>query len=254
MLPFQPLTRVAGNFDPATLTGTVDGAYWAQVLNTRLGLPAGTITQGEPYSFAGCSSNAACVFPVDRRRLCEHSAGSLVRTIRQHPSVHSGADSPGDSQNYSNNSQRNIRQRQQIRGTGGFQQPEEPETGRGITTWTIRTSDSALAGFATVPGFPTSTPSRAQQFVMSNTKTLGATAVNEARISFFRNVLHKDNPAASFAGLSSLGFVTGAGTLGIIPLAGYKEYVPQIQFQQLWAEHWRAHAEYVSTQHHIHDI
>src|SRR5882762_9776641 len=25
-----------GNFDPTTLTGTVDGAYWAQVLNTRL--------------------------------------------------------------------------------------------------------------------------------------------------------------------------------------------------------------------------
>src|SRR5499425_1213522 len=28
-----------GNFDPATLTGTVDGGYWADVLNTRLGLP-----------------------------------------------------------------------------------------------------------------------------------------------------------------------------------------------------------------------
>jgi hypothetical protein len=54
--------------------------------------------------------------------------------------------------------------------------------------------------------------------------------VNEARISLFRNVLHKDNPAASFASLSSLGFITGAGTLGIVPLAGYKEYVPQIQF------------------------
>ena len=57
---------------------------------------------------------------------------------------------------------------------------------------------------------------------MSNTKPLGATAVNEARISFFRTVLHKDNPAASFANLSALGFVTGAGTLGIVPLAGYK--------------------------------
>src|SRR6201987_2104916 len=42
-----------GNFDPATLTGTVDGGYWAQVLNTRLGLPAGTIKLNEPYSFVG---------------------------------------------------------------------------------------------------------------------------------------------------------------------------------------------------------
>ena len=36
---------------------------------------------------------------------------------------------------------------------------------------------------------------------MSNTKTLGATAVNEARFSFFRTALHKDNPAGSFARL-----------------------------------------------------
>jgi TonB dependent receptor len=68
---------------------------------------------------------------------------------------------------------------------------------------------------------------------MSNAKTVGSTAVNEARISFFRTVLHKDNPAGSFADLSSLGFVTGAGTLGIIPLAGYKQYVPQISLHTL---------------------
>jgi hypothetical protein len=84
--------------------------------------------------------------------------------------------------------------------------------------------ESGLAGFATVPGFPTVTPSRAQEFVMSNTKTVGATAVNEARISFFRTAVNKDNPAGSFADLSSLGFITGPGTLGIIPLAGYKQY------------------------------
>ncbi len=65
---------------------------------------------------------------------------------------------------------------------------------------------------------------------MSNTKTIGATAVNEARISFFRTALHKDQPTASFADLSSLGFVTGAGTLGIVPLAGYPQYVPQTSF------------------------
>jgi hypothetical protein len=81
-----------------------------------------------------------------------------------------------------------------------------------------------------VPGFATVTPSRAQQFVMSNTKNFGATAVNEARISVFRTVLHLDNPAASFASLSSLGFVTGPGTLGIIPSTTSPQYVPQVQF------------------------
>lgn len=65
---------------------------------------------------------------------------------------------------------------------------------------------------------------------MSNTKTFGATAVNEARLSVFRTVLHLANPAASFASLSSLGFVTGPGTLGIIPSTTSPEYVPQISF------------------------
>src|SRR5712664_2035385 len=52
-----------GNFDPSTLTGTVDGGYWANVLNTRLGLPAGTIFLNEPYSFVGCANTSQCVFP-----------------------------------------------------------------------------------------------------------------------------------------------------------------------------------------------
>src|SRR5882762_196430 len=65
---------------------------------------------------------------------------------------------------------------------------------------------------------------------MSNTKNFGATAVNEARLSIFRTVLHLDNPAASLASLSSLGFVTGPGTLGIIPSTTSPQYVPQIQF------------------------
>jgi len=68
---------------------------------------------------------------------------------------------------------------------------------------------------------------------MSNTKTLGSTAVNEARVSFFRTALHKDNPAGAFPTLSSLGFITGPGTLGIIPLAGYKEYAPQISMSNI---------------------
>ena len=83
-----------------------------------------------------------------------------------------------------------------------------------------------------MPGFPAQTPTRAQEFVISNTKTLGPTAVNEARLTFFRTATHLDNPTGGKATLSSLGFVTGAGTLGIIPDAypGYPEYVPQVYF------------------------
>ena len=41
--------------------------------------------------------------------------------------------------------------------------------------------------------------------------------MNEARVSFFRTATITDKPKGSFAKLSDLGFVTGSGSLGIIP-------------------------------------
>jgi hypothetical protein len=213
-----------GNFDPSLLTGTIDGPYWAQVLSQRLGY---TVTPGEAYSSVGCNSTnpvTGCVFP----------GGVIPQSAWSAPAVHilpyiPAPTLPGDTNNYSNNSQRNIVNDNKIGERVDF---NNQTTGNWSWYYALdnATVDNALAGFASVPGFPTVTPSRAQEFVMSNAKTFGATAVNEARFSFFRTALHKDNPAGSFATLSSLGFVTGANTLGIVPLAGYKEYVPQTSF------------------------
>jgi hypothetical protein len=216
-----------GNFDPSLLTGTIDGAYWAQVLSQRLGY---TVTQGEPYSAAGCNSTAQCVFP----------GGVIPQSAWSAPAVHilpyiPGPTFPGDTNNYSNNSGRNITNDDKIGERVDFNNQKT-----GNWSWyyhfdrsNVQSDLDLVAGFANVPGFPTVSPSRAQEFVMSNTKTLGPTAVNEARLSFFRTALHLNNPAGSFASLSSLGFITGAETLGIVPLAGYKEYVPQTSFSNL---------------------
>src|SRR5207237_7368385 len=83
---------------------------------------------------------------------------------------------------------------------------------------------------ASVPGFSSVTTSRAQQFVISNNKTIGSSAVNQFRFSFFRTAFHTDEPKSSFANLSDLGFVTGPGTLGIIPSGppGFPETVPKV--------------------------
>jgi hypothetical protein len=232
----------AGNFDPSTLTGTVDGAYWAQVLSQRLGY---VVTQNEPYSFPAvpatsttpatpaCTTTAQCVFPVNAATGLANipQAAWSAPSLKILPYI-PAPTLPGNSQNYSNNSQRNIANDSKFGERVDF---NNQKTGNWSWYYHLDNAqvDSALAGYATVPGFPTVTPSRAQEFVMSNAKTLGATAVNEARISFFRTVLHKDNPAGSFASLSSLGFITGANTLGIVPLAGYKEYVPQTTFSQM---------------------
>jgi hypothetical protein len=214
----------AGTFDPTTLTGTIDGPYWAQVLSQRLGY---TVTQGEAYSSATCVNNTQCVFP---NGVIPQSAWSLpAKNILQYipsPTL------PGDTQNYSDNSQRNIANDNKFGERIDF---NNQKTGNWSWYYHLDNTNvtSGLAGFASVPGFATVTPSRAQEFAMSNTKPIGATAVNEARITFFRTALHKDEPSESFASLSSLGFVTGAGTLGIVPLAGYPQYVPQVTFNNL---------------------
>jgi hypothetical protein len=213
-----------GNFDPSTLTGTIDGPYWAQVLSQRLGY---AVTQGEPYSSPTCANTAQCVFP----------GGVIPKAAWAAPATNILPYFPsptlaGAVNNYSDNSVRDVINDNKIGERVDFNNQKT-----GNWSWYYHfdntTVDTALpTSFTSVPGFPTDTPSRAQEFVMSNTKTLGATAVNEARVSFFRTVLNKDNPTGSFASLSSLGFVTGANTLGIASLPGYKQYVPQITLSQ----------------------
>ena len=227
-----------GNFDPALLTGSVDGPAtgnngglsWAQVLSQRLGYP---VNPGEAYSFAGCNSTdpvTGCVFPVNPatglanipQAAWAAPAGKILAYIPA-PNL------AGTTNNYTNNSQTNTWNGDKAGLKIDF---INKRTGNWSFYYIIddNTVDSALP-FSSVPGFPSTTPSRAQQFVMSNTKPFGTTAVNEARFSFFRTALHKDNPAGSFASLASLGFNNSNG-LGIIPSTtpGYPEFVPPIYF------------------------
>ena len=251
-----------GNFDPASMapngTGTgpgggtcqdltttncvPGGSYWAQVLSTRLGYAvAPQVGQDEPYSFVGCNSTdpvTGCVFPVNPAGMAVipqtawSAPSKAILPYIPAPTV------PGvPTNNYSNNSGRNITNDDKIGERVDF---NNQKTGNWSWYYHFDRSNvqaallpSSQGGFASVPGFPTVSPSRAQEFVMSNTKTLGTTAVNEARFSLFRTSLHLNNPAGSFASLSDLGFITGANTLGIVPLAGYPQYVPQISFPNI---------------------
>jgi hypothetical protein len=44
----------------SSLTGIVNGPYWATLLSQKLGYP---VHQGEPYYTSGCVSSSQCVFP-----------------------------------------------------------------------------------------------------------------------------------------------------------------------------------------------
>ena len=229
--------QLQGNFGPGALTGTVDGTSggtcpacgWPTQLSQRLGY---TVTSGEPYWTAGCNTLSdaqagKCVFPggVIPKAAWSPAAIGLLPYIPQ-PNLDPATGT------YSDNSHRDT-----IRDDKVAERIDFNNRKTGDWSFYYHFDDSSVfntlpSGGASVPGFPAQTPTRAQEFVLSNTKTLGPTAVNEARVTFFRTATHLANPAGGKASLSSLGFVTGAGSLGIIPDAypGYPEYVPQIYF------------------------
>ena len=242
-----PAAEFQGNFDPTLFVSSgnptvVDGTAtpgaicpncgWPTLLSKRLGY---VVASGEPYSFAGCTSTNytsatatpnACVFPggVIPQSAWSPAAKGILPYIPAPLDPTTGT--------YSNNSQKNWVHDYKIGERVDF---NNHKTGNWSFYYHFDDSTvySALpTGGSSVPGFPALTPTRAQQFVLSNTKVLGPSAVNEARLSFFRTATHLDNPKGGQASLSSLGFVTGAGSLGIIPDAypGFPEYVPQIYF------------------------
>ena len=203
----------AGQFDPASLTGSVVGADWAATLSQRT---HATVTVGEPYS---------AVFP---NGIIPTSAIDTVSTniLPFIPHLNPGQDF------YSNNSQKGT-----IR-DDKFGNRVDLETRRaGTLSFYYHFDDSTVGSplnapgqMDSFPGFATTAPSRAQMFVMSNVKTFGSSLVNEARISYFRTSVQTANPTSGFASLSELGFNSGVGTTGINPSgpSGYKELVPQI--------------------------
>jgi hypothetical protein len=212
----------AGNFDPASLTGVVDGPYWAQVLSQRLGYG---VSVNEPYSFAGCTLTSNCVFPggvIPQRAYDKAAVGTLPYIPLPNLNPSTGL--------YANDSQKNTVNDDKIGERVDFVNQTT-----GNWSWYYHYDNSNVYNAlpaASVPGFPGITPTRAQQIVMSNTKTLGPSAVNEARVSFFRTSTITNKPAGSFANLSDLGFDTGLGSLGIVPSgpAGFPQTVPPLYF------------------------
>lgn len=226
LVELPTLDQRAGKFSPSDLSGTIDGPYWAQVLTQRLGYG---VTNGEPYSFAGCTLTSDCVFPggtIPQRAFSKPAIGTM-------PFIPVGNIDPNTGL-FSDSGQKN-----RVQDDKAAQRVDFVNQMTGNWSWYYHFDDSNVFNAipsASVPGFPSFTPSRAQQIVMSNTKTLGPTAVNEARVSFFRTATITDKPKGSFAKLSDLGFVTGIGSLGINPSgpAGFPEYMPQLSFNNFY--------------------
>jgi len=207
----------------SVLTGTVQGDNWAQVLSTRLGY---AVNNGEAYYSPGCTSNnptTGCVFPnamIPSTAFAAPAVGILPYIPK--PNV--------DLETFSDNSQKN-----RVVDDKAAQRIDFINQKTGNWSFYYHYDDSTVTSAfghnSSVPGFTTVTPSRAQQFVISNTKPFGSTAVNQFRASFFRVSTVTDIPKDSFAQLSDLGFKTNIPT-GINPSgpAGFPQTVPPLFF------------------------
>jgi len=211
--PAIPDPFVDGNGNPTL----VNGAYWAQTLSQRLGY---TVNSGEPYYAPGCTA-ANCVFPG---AIIPQSAFDKVSVNLQAYIPHL----PAGQTSYTNNSGKGT-----IRDDKTGQRVDFESQRLGSLSFYYHWDDATVfnpLGNNNLPGFSTTSPSRAQMFTVGDVKTFGATKVNQVRASFFRTSVQTANPSSGFATLNSLGFTTGAGTNGINPSgpAGYKQVVPQI--------------------------
>jgi hypothetical protein len=86
----------------------------------------------------------------------------------------------------------------------------------------------------TLPGYPVTQPSRSQLFVFSNTKTIGTSVVNVARLQFFRWAEHTAQPASSSSidNYGKYGFNTDPTTGGLVNSGppGYPSSLPTLFF------------------------
>jgi len=215
---FDPSVFVDSNGNPTTVN-SVNG-FWSGILSTRLGY---AVNEGEVYSTPGCTNTTQCVFPggvIPQAAFAAPAVGILPYIPTPNVDAETFSDNSQKDRVSDNKAAQRIDFINQKTGNWSFYYHYDDST---VT--------SAFGHNASVPGFTTLTPSRAQQFVISNTKSFGSTAVNQFRASFFRVSTVTDVPQASFAQLSDLGFKTNTPT-GINPSgpADFPQTVPPLFF------------------------
>jgi hypothetical protein len=224
LIPVPSLEDRTGNLsDQAnSLTGAVSGPYWANLLSQKLGYPVST---GEPYDTPGCNNPSQCVLPNATIPQSAWSAPAL-NLLKYIPAP----NLPGNV--FSTSAYNQILHDDKI----GERVDANTRWGAmfgyySLDNYTENNPYPTAQGGANVPGFNGLNAGRAQLAVFGDTKTLGPSAVNEFRLSYARDANDLGKPAGGLGvSTASQGFVTGAGTLGIVPLAPQSQGVENIIF------------------------
>ncbi len=210
-----------GNFldRASSLTGTVVGTAWAQTLQTELGYP---VAVGENYYTSGCTLPTQCVFPNAQipTAAISQPAQNILPFIP--------TPNPGSTIFSTSSQALRINDNKTSGRVDG-------NTGVGLLSAYYFLDDYSLTNpypTASVPGFAATGTGRTQVVNLGDTKTLGNSSVNEVRFEFVRNNILVNQPQNGGATtMSSLGFTTGANTLGIAVLNPAIQGVPELDFQ-----------------------
>ena len=207
------------------MTGVVSGPAFAQTLQNRL-QQAGitqTVTANEPYYTPGCTA-ATCVFP---NAVIPSGAFDPVSTniLKLHifpantTGVFSTSAYPLRLTDDKTSGRVDINSRLGMLSTYYY-----------FDNYT-RDDPYWASPLPLLPGFDVKGTGRTNVANIGDTKTIGATAVNEFRVEYVRLAPTISKPSGGTKEtMSDLGFTTGADSLGVVVLAPHYQGVPEMDF------------------------
>ncbi len=212
----------AGNFSDvaSSLTGTVSGPYFADVLTKKLGY---AVASGENYYTSGCSNTTQCVFPnaAIPPRVWSLPSQNLLQYIPV-PNVGSAtfATSAYDQTLNDNKGSARVDANTRLGMLSAYYF---------LDNYGLDNPYPVAQGGASVPGFNAQYVGQAELVNLSDTKSFGPNTVNEFSLSFMRNnnILGKPEGGVGLS-LASQGFLTDAGAQSIVPLAPQVEGVESV--------------------------
>jgi hypothetical protein len=205
-----------------SLTGIVNGQYWADLLSQKLGYP---VRPGEPYYTSGCASWSQCVLP--HGRIPDRAWSAPAKSLLQYIPEPDQAGNVFSTSAYSR-ALRDDKAAMRI----------DANTRWGSLAGYYFLDDYSLnnpyptgQGGANVPGFNAMTIGRAQLLSLSISKAFGANAVNDGHLSYMRDANDAGRPVGGVGpSLASQGFIGPTGLPGIVPLAPGIEGIENVSF------------------------
>ncbi|GGG99164.1 TonB-dependent receptor [Silvibacterium dinghuense] len=211
-------TGKAGN----QLSGIVSGPSFATTLTQRLGYE---VVSGEPYYLPGCTSSSTCVFPY--AAIPQNAWSVPAQRMLQYIPAPNTATGTFATSSY------NQTVRDDKAGTR-----VDANTRWGLMSayyfiddfYLVNPYPVAQSG-ASVPGFSAATTGRAQLLALGDTKSFGATMVNEFHLSYMRDNTNLGQPIGGLGvSLASQGFVNKDGSDSIVALDPRGQGVENLNF------------------------